>query len=115
MLAIGTCRYYYMALRVNETYELGKGSFQNSELGICPAIPLPGFLELDLEATFRRSSRLFAYVRHLELPQSPDRNGISDAAHQRKRDTTRCLFMSNYGLLSGKQATRSTTSSENEE
>lgn len=84
MLATGTCRYYHMALRVNGTYELEKGSFQNSELGICPAIPLAGYLELDLEATFHRSSRLFAYVRHLELPQSPDGKGISDTAHQRK-------------------------------
>lgn len=84
MLATGRYRYYHMTLRVNGTYELRMGSFQNSELGICPPIPLAGFLELDLEATFRRSSRLFAYVRHLELPQSPSRNGISDSPHQRK-------------------------------
>ena len=57
---------------MNDTYELEIGFSQNSELGICQTVPSAEHLELDLEATFRRSPQLFAYVQHLELPQLPD-------------------------------------------
>lgn len=60
-----------MCLQFVRTYELQRDSFRSSELDICPATPSHGPLELDLEATFRRSSRLVAYVQHLGLHQSP--------------------------------------------
>ena len=72
MLAVETCEHYRMALQVTETHELQRGFFQSNELDICPVTPWLGHLELDHEATFRRSSRLSAYVQHLGLPQLPD-------------------------------------------
>ncbi len=62
-----------MPLRQVKAYALHWDFCRSSELDTCLAIPSLGHLELHLEATFRRSSQLVAYVQHLEPHQLPDR------------------------------------------
>jgi hypothetical protein len=62
------------------TDEQQKDSFRNSAPDIFPAAPSLRVPVLDLGVTFRRSSRLAAYVQHLERHRSPGEHNISSSS-----------------------------------